>query len=128
MASLGSEGPPLLTDGIHFRESAGGRTVILRGVNFSAAAKYPKGQPLHQLEGFWETAENDGQPGAEEQVTYLGQLVDLQDAAADEHFARLRRWGFNCVRLIVVWEALEHQGPSVHSPCLSPDPRPLTFT
>jgi aryl-phospho-beta-D-glucosidase BglC (GH1 family) len=31
--------------------------------------------------------------------------------AADEHFARVQRWGFNAVRLLITWEAIAHAGP-----------------
>lgn len=33
---------------------------------------------------------------------------------ADEHFSRLRYWGFNCIRYTVTWEAVEHKGPGIY--------------
>src|SRR5690606_40334780 len=32
-------------------------------------------------------------------------------ADAEEHFSRLKAWGFNCLRLLTTWEAVEHEGP-----------------
>jgi hypothetical protein len=34
--------------------------------------------------------------------------------AADAHFARLAAWGLSFVRLVVPWEAIEHEGPGVY--------------
>lgn len=63
-----------------------GRTLLLRGVNLGGRSKLP-------LEG----------------ASFVGRPFPL--AEADEHFARLRRWGLTTVRLVVPWEAVEHQGP-----------------
>ena len=29
----------------------------------------------------------------------------------NEHFQRLKSWGFNCIRLLISWEGIEHAGP-----------------
>ncbi|HAP54411.1 MAG TPA: hypothetical protein DCQ16_00210, partial [Spirochaetaceae bacterium] len=33
---------------------------------------------------------------------------------ADEHFARLSSWGQRFLRLLVTWEAVEHEGPDTY--------------
>lgn len=128
----------LHADSRHLKDTAG-RTIILRGVNLCASAKVPRGHPQHILDDFWESAEQDGfdpesskqkdssinlsessfsssnslytKPPAQHGISYVGQTLDLEDGSADVHLTRLRQWGFNCVRFVTVWEALEHQGP-----------------
>ncbi|KAG0344567.1 hypothetical protein BG004_004358 [Podila humilis] len=91
---------PLHIHGPWFKDSTG-RTVTLRGVNLSGASKMPVGCPSHQLEGF---LDSDGT-----EITFVGRPFPLEDA--DEHLARLKHWGFNFLRFIVTWEAIEHAGP-----------------
>ncbi|KAF9940937.1 hypothetical protein BGZ75_005248 [Mortierella antarctica] len=91
---------PLFLHGPWFKDNTG-RTVTLRGVNLSGASKLPVGCPSHQAEGF---LDSDGT-----QVSFVGRPFPLEDA--DEHLARLKHWGFNLLRFIVTWEAIEHAGP-----------------
>lgn len=78
-----------------------GRRILLRGVNLGGSSKVPTIPPgaTHLP-----TSLHPAEPRS-----FVGRPFPLTDAA--EHFGRLRRWGFNLLRLVTTWEALEHAGP-----------------
>ena len=41
-------------------------------------------------------------------VSFIGRPFPREDA--DAHLARIAGWGFNCLRLLTTWEAVEHAG------------------
>ncbi|KAF9570262.1 hypothetical protein EC968_002033 [Mortierella alpina] len=45
-------------------------------------------------------------------VSFVNRPFTLQEA--DLHFERLARWGCQCLRILVPWEALEHTGPGIY--------------
>ncbi|ORY33812.1 glycoside hydrolase superfamily [Naematelia encephala] len=103
---------------------------LLRGVNWSSTAKFPSFPPresshpttrkerdelrtyktgvhtgIGEEEGrFWSEAEEGGRDG-----WFVGRPIE--EDAADLHLTRLKAWGFNTIRYLIPWEALEHAGP-----------------
>lgn len=78
------------------------RYIILRGINLDGGAKMPIGSPSTfdpVDDAFW-----DG-----DNVSFSGRPFSLNDAPV--HLRRLKAFGFNTIRYLFTWEALEHSGP-----------------
>lgn len=78
-----------------------GREVVLHGINVAGDAKFPSkpDQSSYVPEGFF-----DG-----DNVSFVGRPFPVEDAHT--HFSRLKRWGYNTIRYVFTWEAIEAKGP-----------------
>jgi hypothetical protein len=88
----------------HFLD-ASGRTVTLRGINMAGDAKYPSNpdQPSHIPDDFIKGADF---------VNFRSRPFPKEDAHL--HFSRLKRWGYNTIRYVFTWEAIEAAGPGTY--------------
>jgi hypothetical protein len=77
------------------------RVITLRGVNLGSDAKNPTTPllPSHVKKGLFDA----------DHVSFVGAPFPLKDA--DQHLGRIKGYGYNVVRFVFSWEALEHEAP-----------------
>ncbi|MCH9613135.1 MAG: hypothetical protein S4CHLAM102_16410 [Chlamydiia bacterium] len=92
---------PIEIQGRWFKDSSG-RTLMFRGINVTAKV------PASYKSGIL----NNKPMSLGDPVTYVDCPFPLSEA--DEHFKRIHYWGFNIIRLVVPWEAIEHEGPGIY--------------
>ncbi|KAG2235046.1 hypothetical protein INT48_008969 [Thamnidium elegans] len=80
------------------------RTILFKGVNLGGGTKLPNGISSHERDGYWVDYDRN--------VSFVGRPFPLDEA--DEHLQRLVNLGFNLLRFIITWEAVEHEGPGIY--------------
>lgn len=95
--------PAITMDSAVFRD-AHGRHIILRGVNLGGDTKLPflPDQRTHVVTDFAD----------HRSVSFTGRPAPLDEI--DAHLERIAAWGFNALRLLTTWEAVEHEGPGLY--------------
>ena len=90
----------LKIDGTTFRDTFN-RQITLRGINCAGDAKFPSrpDAPSYVTEKFFEG----------DNVSFVERPFTVKEA--HHHFERLKRYGYNTIRYIFTWEAIEHSGP-----------------
>lgn len=98
---------PLETDGRGNFVDNKGRKIVLKGINVDGALKFPCTPNLPSYAGDGSDPDNIFFEG--EQVLFVGRPFPLEEA--EVHFERIKSWGYNTIRYLITWEALEHSGP-----------------
>lgn len=88
-------------NGRWFVEPETKRTVLFKGINLGAGTKLPVGITSHDRNSYWVDYDR--------YVSFVGRPFPLNEA--DEHLQRLSDFGFNLLRFVITWEAIEHEGP-----------------
>lgn len=87
-----------------------GRRRILKGINVDLALKLPMVPNMPSYAGNSSDAGDiffDGQ-----HVSFVGRPFPLEQA--EVHLERIKSWGYNTIRYLVCWEAIESQGPGIY--------------
>lgn len=84
-----------------------GRKRVLKGINVDNSMKLPVKPFLPTYAGDSLDANNVFFEG--DKVSFVGRPFPLEEA--EQHWRRIKSWGYNTVRYVLTWEAIEHAGP-----------------
>lgn len=87
-----------------------GRKIVLKGINVDGAMKLPVKPFMPSYFGDTSLPDNVFFDG--DNVSFVGRPFPLDEA--EDHFRRIKSWGFNTIRYLVTWEAIEHLGPGIY--------------
>lgn len=79
----------------------------MKGINLDGGSKLPSTPPTTSYDDVEQCQFFSG-----DSVSFVGRPFPLKDA--QEHLTRIRSWGYNCIRYVITWEALEHEGPGIY--------------
>lgn len=101
---------PLNTDGNGNFIDESGRKVVLKGINLDTASKIP-------VKPYMPTYKGNADDGADvffdgDNVSFVGRPFPIEEA--EQHFQRIKSWGYNTIRYVLTWEAIEHKGPGIY--------------
>lgn len=85
-----------------------GRIIQLRGVNLDPSVKVPREPylPTHDIQNESIYYDKAGD------VDFTGHPMPLKDI--ESHVNRIRSLGYNAIRYLFSWEAIEHEGPGIY--------------
>lgn len=84
-----------------------GRKRVLKGINVDLAMKFPTKPNMPSYEGDGLDPNDVFFDG--DNLTFVGRPFPLEEA--ELHWNRIKTWGFNTIRYLLTWEAIEHAGP-----------------
>lgn len=92
----------------NFVEKSTGRRLKMHGINFASNAKLP----ATPQQATYFKPDRCGLYSEGDSVSFVGKPFPLSEAY--EHVTRIKQCGFNTIRFVFTWEAIEHEAPGVY--------------